>query len=345
MVVVPDLRSDGALAEASIRFAQAEHARSYLIYVSDIIAPVVYKRLLRTRAAEWSKWDELAQEFGDVLQRLAGIGPAPRAAKVVAFLPSKGGVGTSLLVIETAINLTLQNKRGGFRVAVLDLNFDGGTLADALDLQPQFDLRELTGRPDRLDNQLIEIFASRYSDRLDVFASPLSRKTLEQPNHEMIFAVLDLIADRYDLLLLDIPHQSLPWIDNLLLGSDAIVVCGTGTVPALRQLDAKLAHLDDLLIGAAKIGIVVNHCQSNLFGRIARRADIESALHRRQIFCVRSDDGAVQEAMNAGRPLTELSPGNRVVKDVRVLAQWVEETVGAPRTDNKSNDAKRGKRG
>jgi len=340
LVLLPDTGGDGALAEAAARFAQSGQSRAYLVYVSDVIAPETYKRLVRSEAAEWSKWDGLPQELGDVVQRLAGVEPVARSAKILAFLPSKGGVGNSLLVLESAVHLAAKNGRGG-RVAVLDLNLQGGTLADALDIEPRFDLHELTERPERLDNQLIDIFASRYSDRLDIFASPLRRKSHEPLDPQMIFAVLDLIAARYDLLLLDIPHQRLPWIDNLVLGSDAVVLSGTGTVPALKQLSATLAHLDDLAIDPGKIGVVVNQCRANLFGVVARRADIAGALQRRRIFHVRADAAAVTEALNSGRPLMELLPRNRVAKDVRELATWLEEAVGPAKA---AADSKRGTR-
>lgn len=323
IVVFVDPESDGALADEAIGFAQDESRRAFLIYVCEQIAPDVYKRLLRTGAGEWSNWQGVELELIGLVQRLAATELPERAAKVVSFIPAKGGVGNTTLALESAVCLATQLKRDGRRIAVLDLNLEGGTLADALDLEARFDLREVTERPERLDNQLIDIFVSGYSETLDVFASPLRRTSATLVDPKMIFSMLDLIAGRYDLIILDIPHQSQPWIDNLVMGSDAVLVVGTGTVPALKQLVATLAYLDALSIEPDKIGIAVNHCEVNLLGRISNLRQISGVLGNRRVFFIRRDTGALAEASNAGRPVTELSPGAGVTKDMRRVAHWI----------------------
>ena len=71
------------------------------------------------------------------LDRVVEVDPVERTARVLSFLPSKGGVGNTMLVVETAVCLAARLKRGG-RVAILDLNLQGGTVADALDIEPRF---------------------------------------------------------------------------------------------------------------------------------------------------------------------------------------------------------------
>jgi pilus assembly protein CpaE len=328
LVVLLDHGPGGASAEAAIAFAEEQAGHAFLIYVAETIAPDDYKRLLRRQSADWCRWDDLPRELSDAALRLAGGEAVSRGARVVSFLPSKGGVGNTTLAIETAVHLATQRKRGGARIAILDLNLDGGTLADALDAEPRFDLRELAGRPERLDVQLIDIFASRHSDRLDIFASPSPSAGAADVDPQMIFAVLDLMAQRYDLILLDIPNQRLAWIDNLLQGSDGIVVCGGSTVPELKKLATRLTQLDRLAVEARAMVVAVNRCETNAFGRFVRRQEIERALPGRAVFLVRQDDVALREAHNTGRPLSEVSPGKRVGKDMRQIADWIETTMG-----------------
>jgi len=327
LVILLDSDSPSDQAEAATRFAEQEAGHCYLVYVTETISPEDYKRLVRTQRAEWCRREGLPRELADIAQRVSSAeGTARGGARIVSFFPSKGGVGNTTLAVEAAIHLARLRKRGA-RIAILDLDLEGGTLADALDVEPRFDIREIVGVPERLDNQLIDIFTSRHSEGVDVFASPRRRAGAAEVDPQMIFAVLDLLASRYDLILLDIPNQRLPFVDNLLQGSDGVVLSGDSTVPALKQIAAKLSHLDDLSVDRAKLLVAVNHCQTDFLGRVVRRVEIARALPGRQISFIRQDVASVRDASNAGRPLAELHPGSRVSKDMRKMAEWIGTAV------------------
>ena len=329
LVLLADIGSDRQLAADAVQFAGSQAGHAYLVYVSDSIDPDIYKQLLRTRAADWSKWEFVSLELPDLIKQMPGddvpLGPS---AKILSFFPSKGGVGNTTLAIEVAISLAMMRNRGGARIALLDLNLDGGTLADALDIEARFDLHEIASHPERLDNQLIDVFASRHSDRLDVFATLPRRATNGDIAPQMIFAVLDLLASRYDVILIDMPNQHLQWNDNLLLGSDVVILSGTSTVPALKQLHAKLALLAELKISDSKIAVIVNQCEKSLLGQVVRRKEIDRALPGRQLFFIRDDVATVRAAANAGRSLIELSSNSHVSNDIRKLVGWIAPTIG-----------------
>lgn len=339
LVLVPALTTDSVLVEAAVRFAQAEHAHAFVVYIADTIAPEIYKQLVRTHAGDWITWEALPQDLRETARTLTTAGPSDHTAKVLSVVPSKGGVGNTLLALETGVHLAARRKRSGSRVAILDLNLQGGTLADSLDVQPRFDIREIMGQPERLDEQLIDIFTSRYSPRLDVFASPIRAINVEEIDPQVIFAFVDAVSLRYDVLVLDIPQQWFPWTDNVLQGSDAIVIAGGSTVPAVKQLAAKVAHLDQLSVGRDKVAVAVNQCDANLLGRISRRPEIERALVGRRIFYIRQDVAAVTGALDAGRPLIETAPGNKVSKDIRKLAEWVERATDRPHGTSRDETA------
>ena len=329
IVLLADTGSSRELADDALRFAGSQAGHAYLVYISDSIDPDIYKQLLRTQAADWSKWELLPFELPDLIKRLQGNdAPLSSSAKILSFYPSKGGVGNTTLAIEVAISLATLKGRRGARIALLDLNLEGGTLADALDIEARFDIHEIASHPERLDNQLIDVFASRHSDRLDVFATLPRRIATSDIAPKMIFAVLDLLASRYDVILIDMPNQHLLWNDNMLQGSDVVVLSGTSTVPALKQLRAKLALLDELKISDSKIVVIVNQCEKSLLGQVLRRKEIDRALPGRHLFFIRDDVATVRAAANAGRPLLELSSNSHVSTDIRKLVDWIAPVIG-----------------
>ena len=320
----------------------AENA--FLAVVADSILPEDYKRLVRSGAGDWVQWASCETELADLARRIVAQPADDRAARVVSFLPSKGGVGNTALLAEVGVYLAGRRAhvRRTMRIATLDLNFQGGTLADLLDVEARFDLAEIVGRPERLDEQLVGAFTSRYADRLDVFAPPARVQKSDEITPNLIFTFIDAISSRYDLLLLDLPQVALSWTDTLLQGSDAIVAIGSGTVPGLRRLSARLAHLDSLAVPLARRIAVVNQLSTDLMGRFARRAEIERALGNQSCLFIRRDNAALEEAADSGRPLFETAPDCRVGRDIRRLADWVETVTaraGQSLTETRGSDA------
>lgn len=324
LVLVPDTASTPLHMAEAVEFAREQGGQAFVVCLADTIASDDYKRLVRTGSAEWVTWRDHRDELRDLVTRLTLDGAPGRAATVLSFLPSKGGVGNTTLVVEVAAHLSTRRRRGGARVAILDLNLQGGTVADALDVEPRFDVAEIMDRPERLDEHLVDVFTSRHSKGLDVFASPVSRIGLDAINPEIIFTFIDAIASRYDAILFDLPAQWSSWTDTLLQGSDAVVVCGGESVPALRRLAATLAHVDGLAVPDAKVAAVVNPVETDMLGRVARRAVIERALAKRRAFFVRRDGDSAAEALDVGRPLLAVGPNTRIARDIRRLAEWVE---------------------
>jgi pilus assembly protein CpaE len=221
------------------------------------------------------------------------------------------------------------DKKTPVRVAVVDLNFQGGTLADFLDLEPRLDIAEVISHPERLDEQLVDIFASRHSSSLDVFSSPARTIKGEQVGPRVVFALLDQLGKRYDLVLLDILHHWLPWVDNVLQGSDAVIITGGGTVPAVKQLANRVRYVENLEIPSERIAIVVNQCEMGLFGQVPRKAEIDRTFPARQVRYVPLDLATATLAANTGRPMVELGSRKAVSKSIRQLVNWI-QTVTQP---------------
>ncbi|MDX7951727.1 AAA family ATPase [Lichenihabitans sp. Uapishka_5] len=324
LVLVPDTPGHRQAIDPVIAFAREQNGHAFVAYLSDEVASGDYKRLVRTSFAEWITWRDCRDEMRELVARLTSATVAGRTAKVVSFLPVKGGVGNTTLLIEVGAYLSSRRKRGGMRVAILDLNLQGGSVADALDVEPRFDVAEIVGRPERLDEQLIDIFTSRRGATLDIFASPPNRIGLDAVSPEIVFTFLDAVSDRYDVILLDLPSQSMSWSDTLLQGSDAIVLSTGESVPALRKIAAFLLHLDGLAVPDKKLAVAVNAVEADLLGRVARRDVIERPLAKRTTFTVRRDDKATMSALDLGRPLFEMAAGSKAAKDMKRIAEWVE---------------------
>lgn len=326
------LLADPSLTREASRLVAAHGEAAFVVVVADTIPPDDYKVLVRTGAGDWVQWVSCDVELPEVVKRFAAPVHGGTGGRIVTFAPSKGGVGNTSLVAEIGVLLSGQKTASGraaSRIAVLDLNFQGGTLADTLSIEPRFDLAEVAGRPERLDEQLTEVFASRYGERLDVFAPPPRPVMPDNIAPNLIFTFIDTIGPRYDLVLVDLPPLALGWTETLIDGSDAVVVTGIATVPGLRRLCDRLSRLEDLS-GPAHRLVVVNQAETDLMGRFVRRAEVDRLLGGRDNLLVRRDCASMEMAANAGQPLVETAPDGRLGRDIRRIAKWIEAVAARP---------------
>ena len=322
VVIIPDPDGHGGGLELAMALLQAGRLNAFIVYVAASIPAETYKRLLRTERGDWIQWENLAQELPELFSRIALTAASARAGKVVSLVPSKGGVGNSTLAVELGIYFASAKKKPS-RLAVVDLNFQGSTLADGLDLESRLDVSEFISRPERLDGQLIEIFASRHRTGLDIFSSPPLFIDLAPLNQQALFSLLDGLGKTYDMIVIDLPRQWFPWVDNILQGSDAVVIVGGTTVPAVRQLAGRLEHVEALSIEPERIGVVFNQCETNALGRVKHTSDIDRAFQGRRLFYVPRDVRTATEAANTGRAMAEIAPRRPVSKSIRPIGDWL----------------------
>jgi pilus assembly protein CpaE len=323
LVLVPDFGPDANNVEQAIRFADANRHRAFIVYIADSITADHYKALVRTEAGDWVRWSGLAPELLDVLRRSQPRSTAPtESAKVVTFMGASGGVGNTTLAMESGVHLA-SSKGKPQRICLLDLNFQYSAVAEYLDVEPRFAIGEIGDRAERIDQQIIDLFTTPHGSGLHLLASPLSRIDYGRINEQVIFAILDFIARRYDVVIVDMPSFWLPWTANVISGCDVVVVTGAYNIVSVKHVVSRLAQLDEIGVAPNRSAVAINQCATSLFGGIMRRSDVDGALAGRRAFYVQRDIRLAQEAVNTGRPMMQVGPKSRIVKDIRQVAGWL----------------------
>jgi pilus assembly protein CpaE len=208
---------------------------------------------------------------------------------------------------------------------VIDLNFQSSALPAYLDIEPRFHISEVLGNPSRLDQQLVDVLTSKHSSGVDVFASPPGNFDYGKFDSTVLFALLDEISRRYDVVHIDLPTMGFPWMDNLMLGSDRILVTGTFNIPSVKRLARKMQYLESLHVPADRVAALINETETSLFGGgVVRRSDITSALPGVHVMFIRRDAKITLEALNAGRSISESGGGRGLKKDIRQAAEWID---------------------
>ena len=319
LIVDLDPRREGDLA-ALEKLAQRLVAGPPIIAVMPDFDQAVARRLLQMRIADFVVKPAAPLDLVRACARAAqGTKTSePNEARIYTFLPAAGGVGLTTLAIETAM-LMLRNSRGAASTCLVDLDFQHGSCADYLDVEPRLDLDEIEPRPERLDRQLLEVMLSQHSSGLSVIAAPNRPAEMRSFDFEVVTRLLDLVAAHFTNVVIDVPRTWFGWTDSVLIGSNRLFIVTEMTVPGLRHAKQLVDVIRERLTGGPKPEVVVNRFEQALFGTGLRRADIEQVLGESFAGTIPNNYGLVREAIDRGVPLDEIKSGNNVSAALKKL--------------------------
>jgi pilus assembly protein CpaE len=310
----------------------------FFILISDEISATDYKRLVRSGAADWASAKAGSREVLEIIarrQQITGrdtILPQATAKHpvTIAFVPSAGGVGNATLVVEVAAYLKNNKTTRDRKACIIDLDFQNSHVCDYLDTEPRLRIEEISNAPERLDDQLFELFRTHHASGIDVIAAPRTKFASENLNIDALDALFNMITRRYDLILIDLPAVWFSWTAQVIAASDAIIITGVNTIPCLRQISETLNLIRTSISPTAQIGIVLNKSERTLLGGIARRQHVRKVLEDEQIFFLGHRAEAIESA-NMGVPMMLGPAAGKIQKELAGLAEFC-ATVKTTRT-------------
>ena len=250
----------------------------------------------------------------------AAAAEKPTEAQIYTFLPAVGGAGVTTLAVQTAMILL---SSGGPRVkpatCLVDLDFQHGTVADYLDLEPRLNLAEIEPKPDRLDRQLLEVMLSYHASGLAVVAAPNRPAEMRSFDPDVVTRLLDLVSNNFEYVVFDMPRTWFSWTDSVLLGSNKLFVVSETTVPGLRLGKQLVAAITERLGEGPNPRVIVNRFQQSMFGSGLRLHDLQQVLGDAFTAVIPNDYALVREAIDRGVPLDEVKPGNKITAQLKKL--------------------------
>jgi pilus assembly protein CpaE len=295
-----------------------------IIVVTQEFDQGVARRLLQMRVADFLAKPVVPAELVRACARVAAKGSAAHEtteAQVYTFVAAVGGAGATTVAIQSAMQLLQAGPRGQATACLVDLDFQQGSCADYLDLEPRLNLSEIEPRPERLDRQLLEVMLSHHSSGLAVIAAPSRPAEMRSFDPDMVMRLLDLVSSQFNYVVFDMPRTWQSWTDSVLLGSNRVFIVSEMTVPGLRH--AKL--LTDAITERLKEGpppkVIVNRFEQRYFGAGLRKTDVEQTLGDAFAGSIPNQYQLVREAIDRGVPLGEVKPGNKVSLAIKKLIE------------------------
>jgi pilus assembly protein CpaE len=298
------------------RIKRGHYADTPIIALSSYLDQEIVRRLVQIKVDDWLPKDS---PFSDIyrscerLNRTPAVENRNKDAVCYSFFPAAGGAGNTTLAIQTAFILGRSSKQME-STCLVDLNFQDGAIADYLDVAPAFRIEELANAPGRLDRQLLEVMLTRHSSGLSVLATPRVPAKYIEVSEGLIGAVLGLLSRSFDYVVIDMPKNWYPWMDNVIWGSNHVFVVTNFTVPALRHARYVIDAISAKAINEPKVSVIVNKHRQKLLGAGLKKSDAEQLLRNWLAGFIPESSDLVHEAINRGLPLSEVVRGNKLEK-------------------------------
>ena len=306
-----------------------------VIVVTQSFDETVARTLLQMRVADFMVKPVSPVELVRTCARVTTTATATANAEkteseIYTFLPAAGGVGVTMLAVQTAMLLLNSSPRSKTSTCLVDLDFQHGACADYLDLEPRLNLGEIETRPERLDRQLLEVMLSHHPSGLAVIAAPNRPAEMRSFDPDVVTRLLDLVSTNFDYVVFDMPRTWFSWTDSVLLGSNKLFIISEMTVPGLRHAKQLVEAVRERLGDGPKPQVIINRFVQKMFSSGLRKGDIEQVLGDAFACCIPNDYGLVREAIDRGVPLEEIKPGNNITMQLKRLMLPQQATKALP---------------
>jgi pilus assembly protein CpaE len=299
-----------------------------LIVIGQVNDVALYRELIRRGVGEYLVAPVSPAQFIETVTSLC-CAPGGGPGSVIAFVGAKGGVGSSTVCHNVGWAMSELLK---CEVVVADLDLPFGTAGLDFNQESARGMAEALQAPERLDEAALDRLLTRCSQHLSILAAPVTLDRDYDISAGACGTVLDALCQYAPFVAVDLPHAWTPWLRQVLVNADEIVVSAAPDLANLRNA----RNLIDQLEPARRDG-TPPHLVINMVGR-PKRPDISveefaAALDLDPALVIEFDGETFGLAANNGQMIEEFSRKARAARQFRALAlalaQWTEPKEAA----------------
>lgn len=131
-----------------------------------------------------------------------------------------GGTGATTLAVNLAWELAHADKKNPPSVCVLDFDLQHGSVATYLDLPRRDIVLELLQDATSMESDGFKQALVSYEEKLAVFTTPAEIVPLDLIGPDEVTAVIDMAAEAFDIVIIDMPRTMVMWTETVLTRAD-----------------------------------------------------------------------------------------------------------------------------
>ena len=330
-------REDDAIEMACEAVRLASKAGLLVLLVVGDLSPKAMHRLMREGVTEFAPFPEPAGALQEAIGRMrvkrAAIlrdeamaetqkSEPKRLGRIIGVYGVAGGVGASTFATNLAWEIAIETRKQAMKVALLDFNFQYGSVATYLDVPRREAVYELISEASTLDQTGFDQALSSYQGRLSVLTAPRDALPLDIVAPGEIGAILSLAKEAFDYVIVDMPQALMNWSEQVYSASEQFFALmeidmrsAQNMFRFLRALRAEEMPLEKIVFCLNRAPGLTDLTGKTRVKRVAESLGIEFS-H------LLADGGKqVMNACDQGVPLAEAAKSNPVRKELMRIAQ------------------------
>lgn len=301
LLIVETRDTGAAFLESLGALADVCHPETKVVLLGTDNDILLYRRLLEMGIQEYLLCPVTADQLLATVDRLFGTAEGETVCRVMAFIGARGGAGSSTVAINTAFCLA---QKFNEEVVLLDLDLAFGTAALALNMLPNQNVAEALLQAGRLDEVMLERFLSHHDEDFSIIAAPGRLDTTGQVDLAGFEVLMDVLSRRASFVVLDLPHQWAPWIYDILVGANEVVITATPDLASLRTTKNLFDQLGPKRGVDAPVRVVLNQVGASRRNELST-GDFEKAVSVKPSALVSHNPALFGAAMNNGELIVQ----------------------------------------
>lgn len=301
------------------------------ILIANDVSPAVLHQLLRQGADDFIPYPFPDNSFLDSLTRLreketkvsseASDSGGNRRGFILPVHGMAGGVGSTTFAVNLAWEIANLNKKKPLRVALLDFNFQMGSVATYLDLPRREVVVEMLTDMDNFTPEAFAQALASYKSKMAVMSAPPEAMPLDIIDGDAARKILAMAQSKYDFVIVDLPSAMVNWSADVLQMSEIYFAVMNLDMRSAQNLMRFVRALKAEELPEEKLQFVLDFAPAftDINGKARTKRFSESL--GIDINMLLPDGGkAILAACDQGAPLADAAPKNALRKEITKVA-------------------------
>lgn len=313
IIVIDNSPAIGGLL-ARVRTIKGHFPQTALFVISGDRDPQLIIDVMKAGAAEYLVEPVIERAFINAVEevrvKLTNL-DSQSPGKIYSFISSKGGVGSTVLAVNTAAAFATSKKNS---VALIDMSLQAGDASVLLDVVPQTSLIDICQNFHRLDIAFLRGVMIHHNSGLSFLAAPQNPEDSDDVRSEHIASIIELARKLHDCIILDCSSMNVSDCSmESFRHSDKIFVVTDMSVPSIRNTVRLCKLIRKFGISADKIEIVLNRFIKD---SVLSITEIEKNFDKPIYWIAPNDFTDIVSSINRGIPIVKLTPSAPFSKSI-----------------------------
>jgi pilus assembly protein CpaE len=315
-----------------------------LFVTSSEVSPQTMMKAMRAGAREFLSKpigrEELTNAITNFIHREnQKMAEGSHGGKILTVFGAKGGVGTTTIATNLAVNLAEQTQKS---VILVDLNLQFGNAALFLNIQPEYSIVDVVKHIADLDPQLLKEALPKHASGVCLLTGPSRMEEAEFITGPHLDQILTLLRSIFEFIIIDTHTVFNDLMFRVWDASDAIVAVFIADVPTIYNTRRCLDIFQKTGYGQDKVFLLMNRHGAN--NGIAFE-DLEKSINYPVFWKVPNQDYTTAvNAINQGIPLSTFNRRSKISLSFKELAEHFNRTLFMPPSGRRHGEAKSGQK-